>query len=216
MFKMRVCLVMLVLSVSLVSVASASLIAHYEFTSDGSDTSGYGTAPANGILVGSASVVADSERGQVLSLGGGHVALPDADSRFMMTSPWPAAPDPSHDSMTVGLWIKVSNPYAEWQGIFNKGSYSYQMQLWGSPGVGADASIGNGFARGATDIKDGQWHHIAGVYDGSSQELRIYADGQLDTIIASAAPNGWFNQNAGHDVIIGDNLESPRPFGFDG
>ena len=212
MFKKVVFLMMFLLCMVFACDSSADLIARYEFTADGSDTSGYGATAANGALVGSATVVADTERGQVLNLSGGYIAIPDTDDRFMMASPWPDAPDPSHDSMTVGLWIKVSNPYAEWQGIFNKGTYSFQMQLWGSPGVGADAAIGNGWTRGATDIKDGQWHHIAAVYDGSMQELRIYADGQLDTVIAGAAPNGWFNQNAGHDVIIGDNLEAPAPF----
>ena len=43
----------------------------------------------------------------------------------------------------------------------------------------------NATLTGNTVVADGQWHHVAGVYDGSS--LKLYVDGQLDASTAASA-----------------------------
>jgi hypothetical protein len=52
---------------------------------------------------------------------------------------------------------------------------------------------------GATDVNDGQWHHVAGVYTGSL--LRLYVDGQLDASVSATGTIATNNNN----VEIGRN-----------
>ena len=62
---------------------------------------------------------------------------------------------------------------------------------------------GIGIVIGKTNVNDGAWHHVAGVYDGV--EMRLYVDGKLDnyglasgTITVDGAP-----------IYIGGNSEKP-------
>ena len=42
-----------------------------------------------------------------------------------------------------------------------------------------------------TDVNDGQWHHIAGVFDDPADRLKIYVDGVLEaTTITAQTPSG--------------------------
>ncbi|GAF79978.1 unnamed protein product, partial [marine sediment metagenome] len=59
---------------------------------------------------------------------------------------------------------------------------------------------------GTTPVDDGQWHHVAGVHDGST--MYLYVDGELD---ASAASSGLINQEA-YDVWIGGDSERNARF----
>jgi len=43
-------------------------------------------------------------------------------------------------------------------------------------------------ALGSRLVADGQWHHVAAVYDRQAQRLSLYADGKLDTADGSAGP----------------------------
>ena len=62
---------------------------------------------------------------------------------------------------------------------------------------------------GERPVDDGQWHHTAGVYDGSV--IRLYVDGELD---ASKAASGEIGANSAA-VLIGENSEL-RPTGWNG
>jgi len=54
------------------------------------------------------------------------------------------------------------------------------------------------------NVKDGRWHHVAGVYDG--QKLYLYVDGKLDN---SLQASGLISRN-NHPVYIGENSEQKR------
>ena len=58
-----------------------------------------------------------------------------------------------------------------------------------------------GNIEGNIRVDDGQWHHVAGVYDGT--RMSLYVDGVLD---ATSAASGRININ-GYDVLIGGNAE---------
>jgi len=55
----------------------------------------------------------------------------------------------------------------------------------------------------STAIDDGQWHHVAVSYDGSTKS--IYIDGVLDTSIGATGSIGYFNNNPLQ--IGGDNFD---------
>jgi hypothetical protein len=55
---------------------------------------------------------------------------------------------------------------------------------------------------GTATVADGQWHHVAGVYDGS--ELRLYVDGVLD----AAAPGSAGTLDVTAPLYLGRNWES--------
>ena len=59
---------------------------------------------------------------------------------------------------------------------------------------------------GNTDVNDGHWHHVAGVYD--QQNIYLYVDGKLD---ASVAASGTIRVNE-EPVYIGENSEVSNRF----
>ncbi len=106
--------------------------------------------------------------------------------------------------ITVCAWIKVNAFDADWQTIIAKGDTAWRL----SRGEGnnlhfACTGLWPEWVHGATRVDDGQWHHVAGLYD--STELRLYVDGKLD---ASARTSGHINVNT-HSVYIGENAEEP-------
>lgn len=89
-------------------------------------------------------------------------------------------------NFTIAYWIKMS------------GSTSRMIVEKGTSGTGyssqANSGISLAFWSGGTlkemysnsPFNDGEWHHFAGVYDGT--EIRIYKDGVLDTSGAFSGP----------------------------
>jgi beta-galactosidase len=53
------------------------------------------------------------------------------------------------------------------------------------------------------NVNDGNWHHVAGMYDGA--EMRLYVDGKLDT----AKPASGRILTNESPVFIGANAEKP-------
>jgi hypothetical protein len=160
------------------------------------DSSTYGN---DGTLVGSPAWTDDAERGWCLDFPGNvtdYVAIPN-ESFFDLTG-----------NMTVMAWMRAS--YVDWRNFstiiakgrdgqggwaLHKASRANAMSFWvdvsGMPWDGIQAGVG---------IFDGQWHHVAGVYDGS--DAYIYVDGGLDSNSVSCSgsivTNDW-------DVYIGLN-----------
>ena len=60
-----------------------------------------------------------------------------------------------------------------------------------------------GHLLGTRNVNDGQWHHVAGVYDGTN--MFLYVDGTLDV---SKPATGSIVQNS-YPVCIGHNAEAP-------
>ncbi len=114
-------------------------------------------------------------------------------------------------AMTVAAWIKVDTFTTDWQAIVTKGDGSWRLQRFGSTNhidFGTNG-LSNGDLEGTTDVNDGNWHYIAGVFDGSTKYL--YVDGKLD---ASASVTGTISTN-NYPVEIGANSGAPGR-NFDG
>ena len=189
------------------SFSEGNQIAHWTFDecvgNTVKDSSGNGL---DGQLVGNAKIITDPERGRVLSLDGkGSYVDCGQDWEFDISG-----------AITVSAWIKVNKFEASWHAIITKGDTSWRLQQFidNESIEFACTGISNqpwGHIGGAVDVNDGQWHHIAGVYNG--QEISLFVDGQLD-VSEKATGNIVINQSP---VFIGSNAayNRPNPYGRD-
>ncbi|GIV98404.1 MAG: hypothetical protein KatS3mg057_3061 [Herpetosiphonaceae bacterium] len=105
--------------------------------------------------------------------------------------------------ITIAAWIKVDSFNKNWQAIITKGDSAWRLHRYNDRDTVAFGTSGlsNTDLESSSSINDGQWHHIAAVYDGSRKS--IYIDGALDASVAasgSIATNDW-------PVLIGENAE---------
>jgi len=158
----------------------------------------------HGRFMGDASVIIDSDRGAVLSLDGeGDFVDCGNHSMFDLT-----------DALSVAVWIKPRVLNKKYQTILCSGdkawlllreAYTNHMQLscYGVRRIDDPGSLW-GHIPGEMNVSDGQWHHLVGVYDGSS--LSLYGDGKLDARIKATgriSKNEW-------NLFIGENSELPN------
>ena len=141
-----------------------------------SDGTGYGEAKSFNTMMSEPAAM--TPPGNALDFDGtdDYVSLPN-ESNFDFT-----------DSLTVAAWIKVDAFTAEWQAIINKGGDdSWRLQRYGNTNHidFGTTGLSNQDLEGTTDVADGNWHYIAGVYDGSTKYL--YVDGNLDTSVSVTA-----------------------------
>ena len=93
-------------------------------------------------------------------------------------------------ALTAEGWVKTTST-SEWQTLVDDGISGGEawgfFLLSGVPRLEVLHPYGSGAAvMGAASISDGQWHHIAGTWDGTT--LRMYVDGVLSGIASFAAP----------------------------
>lgn len=115
----------------------------------------------------------------------------------------PAALD-IRDQITLTCWIKTPAFTRAWQALVTKGDDSYRLcraVIGNSVYLGLDGTSVGGF-ESAAQVADNEWHHIAGVYDGS--EASLYIDGVLDT---SVPATGQINSSS-HRLFIGENAQT--------
>ncbi|MCP4612856.1 MAG: tetratricopeptide repeat protein [Planctomycetes bacterium] len=118
------------------------------------------------------------------------------------------------DQITVSAWIKVNKFDQEWQAIIAKGDSAWRVQRnqnedsleFACTGLKIPSGTPWGNLLGKRSINDGQWHHIAGIYDGKKMYLII--DGDVD---ASQPASGRINKNNA-PVYIGNNAEMNARF----
>ncbi|MEM9273667.1 MAG: LamG-like jellyroll fold domain-containing protein [Cyanobacteria bacterium P01_F01_bin.143] len=102
------------------------------------------------------------------------------------------------NTITVETWIKVESFTKKWQTIVSKGNDSWRLSRNANSNY-LHFAIGNSSASGNINVNDGEWHHVVGVYDGTS--IKLYVDGVLDqatTVQVSIPTND-------HNVTIGAN-----------
>ncbi len=108
------------------------------------------------------------------------------------------------NELTVAFWVKVGTFDRQWQSLVTKGdsawrvhrsSWTNQISFW-TDGLSPNDLVST------RAINDGQWHHVAAVYDGAATYL--YIDGVLD---ASVAASGSVVTNT-YPVMIGENAEA--------
>ena len=94
---------------------------------------------------------------------------------------------PASSSTTVSMWIKA-NSIGSQRGLFVSSYGNHQRGRWGilidSTGkvfssVYASNATTYREALSSTSINIGSWHHVMGIFDRESQQLRTYLDGKL-------------------------------------
>ncbi|OHB55609.1 MAG: hypothetical protein A2173_01495 [Planctomycetes bacterium RBG_13_44_8b] len=100
--------------------------------------------------------------------------------------------------ITVAVWIKVEKFEQEWQGIVTKGDTAWRIVRDNKTDQVQFACDGVTSISGTINVNDGQWHHIAGVYDESN--LLLYIDGSVDV---SDTATGTINTNT-YNLLIGE------------
>ena len=207
-------LISLVLVLCLASSASAAMIGWWTFDdSDATDSgpgSHHGTLEADG-GANTVSFVFDVERDSNVAYfpGDANTMINLGGGRTDMNDPCTWA-DIYGDQITMALWLKVDGLFhRNYECAFAKED-NYKMSRHGSTRrtmrVYLDDDAGGTFGGSSSGMiaDDGQWHHFAAVYNGTT--LTLYWDGEI---------NNWENQsgnigvNAGTtwDVTIGNNQE---------
>ncbi len=120
------------------------------------------------------------------------------------------------DSRSMACWIKTTKPNGT---IISWGTASSPGQRWilrtqddsdGNDQAELRLEVNGGRIIGTTNIIDGQWHHIAAVFDndGSSDLLdaTLYIDGQVETL--GTVDNWPINTGTSQEVQIGISTEA--------
>ena len=153
------------------------------------------TSNNNGTLVNDVGF-APGEVGQAFSFdGNSYVSIPDSPLLDSLTN-----------SITIELWLKTDQMTSDWTGIVAKGNSAWALQATpGANTVDFNVSLGAGDLSGSRSINDDQWHHVAGVYDGTN--MFLYVDGTLDV---SMPATGLIPQNS-DPLAIGANVQAYVP-----
>ena len=109
--------------------------------------------------------------------------------------------------ITVAAWIKVTAFDKTYQAIVTKGDTRWRLQRYSDTDHIEFACTGvtGGDIHGSRNVNDGQWHHIAGVYDGIDNRIFLYVDGVEEV---NQFANGNISTNSA-PVYIGENYEEP-------
>jgi hypothetical protein len=150
------------------------------------DASGYGrhaTASAALPYVAGSATFGDTPALQ-FTVGGGQVVVPDATAgAFNFTPVQSLTLEAIVKTVAIGensvgcIMAKQGANPGEWWWRINATGF---QQFWINDGTGSRN------VAGATALNDGAWHHLAAVYDGIAQELRLYVDYHLDGTVAAA------------------------------
>ncbi|MHC4532612.1 MAG: LamG domain-containing protein, partial [Planctomycetota bacterium] len=182
---------------SAVKAVEPDLIGYWKFDETSGTTAQDATGNGNdGTLNGDPQWVAGMLGGALEFDGDGDYVDVGDDPIFQITG-----------QITVACWIKVSQFTVSWQAIFTMGDDSWRLQrqtstdnlCWACTGV--TGTPGDWWLHGDVNINDGEWHHTAGVYDGSKYYL--YVDGELD---ASKDTSGTMSISS-YPVMIGANAQ---------
>jgi hypothetical protein len=158
------------------STRPKGLVVHFNFSDiDGKKVfSRVGGKVIQGKLLGDAGITTKGKRGSGLLLGAdsGRVSFPDDDL--------PMASEPR----TVALWFKTARR-AHPQVLFEYGAAPspsiLYMMIYEDSNILTLGEYGNPYPRGRghTNVTDGEWHHMALVYDGD-WTATVYVDGESE------------------------------------
>ena len=106
------------------------------------------------------------------------------------------------NALTLALWFKVDTFQLPWQTLVAKGS-AWSIQRYKNTSQLAFQCLGLGSVQTRSEVADGQWHHVAGVFNG--HRLLLYLDGVLE---AALPVTGQISLNASN-IHLGDNPKIP-------
>ncbi len=112
------------------------------------------------------------------------------------------------DQISFTYWIKVVAFDRQWNTVFSRGDDSWRSSRAGMNNFmecGMRGTSGD-YLFGVTPVDDGQWHHIAASYDGTT--FYVYTDGELD---ASEPSTGQITLSA-YPLYIGNNSQNTDRF----
>ena len=117
------------------------------------------------------------------------------------------------ESITIAAFVKVNPEIEEWRWVAAYGdNYGLVVNRYGNGGILFYFFNGTGWpgvSADDVDIRDGEWHHIAGSFNHSTQIIKIYRDGDL---IKRENVSGIITYSMGDDFHIGS-MQSQRFFG---
>ena len=111
------------------------------------------------------------------------------------------------NSFTMEAYVRVDSFSKAWETIISKGN-TWQLSRNNETST---IYFGNSIlsVSGSTNIDDGKWHHVAGVY--TSRSLSLYIDGELDGFEDYGSAS--FDSSNSYNLLIGANEEvSDRNF----
>ena len=121
----------------------------------------------------------------------------------------------SSSAFSISAWLKLSSS-ASLAYFYQSGSDTFYNSISFYQSTSMDFLIGKGGSsyagtRYSGNIKDDTWHHLAGVYDGSS--LTIYLDGTAPTqsAIGTAVPSSTVS-TGGQSPHIGSKTDDSSEF----
>ena len=203
MSKKLIYLVSIVLVLGLVSSASAELVAHWRLD-EGSGTTVH-DASGNGLdgtIQGDPMWVAGKIGGAMEFDGDGDYVDFGNDPVFDIT-----------EQITLAVWVNANDlNNSEHNCWLGKGDNAYAIKHQTGNYIEFFVYDGDWHSTQYTtdlDSLNGDWHHMAGTFDGS--ELKFYLDGQLEVTLAFAGTIG----TAAHPVTMGENSQVTGRF-FDG
>jgi hypothetical protein len=143
------------------------------------DASGYARhATATGALAYvSGSLDYGSSSALQFLVGGGPVVIPDPAGVFNWTGTQSVTLEAVIRTVTIGensvgsLLAKQGATPGEWWWRINA---TGKQQFYVHNGSGSRSASGNAV------LNDGNWHHVAAVFDGVAQQVRVYVDYKLD------------------------------------
>ncbi len=144
------------------------LAAHWKLDEGSGTTATDATGTGHdGILVG----------GPTWTIGrtGGALAFDGVDDGVVVTS---GGPYDAPSALTVAAWIHHPS-LGGWRSIVDKrDGFADGYDLYVNTSSRLFMRVDDHTLAGAATVADDSWHHVAGVWDGSS--IRLYVDGQLD------------------------------------
>ena len=197
-----------------------TIVGAWDFENGYTDVSGYAPSAPDGVAAGEGTIgiIYDSERdSNVLDLNGGYLQIgstrlavhPDHIEKFHFNG-----------SYTLAAWCKSTDTTVNTGSAYiiaNSGGWGPRLGttsvgaggvrgLWGSLALDYDGVIEQSTGRLTGDrgftttnsgdyLNDGEWHHIAAVFDGA--DLTIYFDGEFSASVA--VDPGWLNTMNGEE-----------------
>ena len=148
----------------------------------------------------------DLQRGQVVRLAANH---------YIKIDGYPGIT--GSNARTVAAWVQLfqggtTGTLIQWGQ--NSGGKRFTVRINGTTGGQAGAvrsEVNGGYKIGTTDLRDGQWHHVAVVLpSGKSNvtDVLLYVDGQLEGTSQQQAK--VINTTAGPDLKIADDHADRR------
>lgn len=113
------------------------------------------------------------------------------------------------EEITVAAWVNITKVPVEWTPIVTKGNSAWRLVTYRAERkfhftVTGPSFSGSGIF-GKTQVAPGEWHHVAGTYDGAT--IRLYVDSREEEK-PTEYDAGLTANNC--DVFIGGNSEKPE------